>query len=147
MPFGSFANKGKSAWGNINDVIEGAKKFGQMENNGKRRWVMPGFNFLGPNNPVEEQIAQGIKPTNDTDAAALNHDLDYSDIWAKHKAGKLDKNEFNKQVRDSDTRFINHLDNNGEDNLWGNRIGRHLIKAKNIAEDLGIIDHNYFLKD
>jgi hypothetical protein len=144
MVFGEIFSRAKKYIGNF---FEGVKKFGQIDKSGKRVWLMPGYNFLGPGNSVEDQIKNGVKPKNKTDEAAMHHDLDYSEIWDKHKQGKIDKSEMNRRVRESDNRFINHLQNNGESHNLGNILGRNLIKLKNWGEDLGVVSHDYFLRD
>lgn len=44
----------------------------------------PGYNFLGPGTKLEKKLEAGVKPINDLDAAALEHDLYYKE----HKSRK-----------------------------------------------------------
>ena len=68
----------------------------------KKGWTLPGHNYTGPYNPLEQQLRYDpttgeileflVKPTGKTDAVAAQHDVDYSlcgnDRKCKNKADK-----------------------------------------------------------
>ena len=52
-------------------------KAGKAQLRAKSRgdWTLPGYNYLGPGNPVDD-----FPPQNEDDAIARDHDMDYQDI-------------------------------------------------------------------
>ena len=79
---------------------------------------VPGYNYLGPNTKIDIRLKDnafpkpGEEPINNTDAAALTHDVSYSNfeklglkgkelLDAKHKADKVLIDEFETLPTDS----------------------------------------------
>ena len=64
----------------------------------KKGWVLPGYRYLGPANPLEEQLDEndkprpGFEPVNGLDTVALHHDICTRDAEAlkdKHKCDQI----------------------------------------------------------
>ena len=96
----------------------------------KKGWTLPGHNYTGPYNPLEQQLrydpATGkileyyVKPSGKTDAVAAQHDVDYSlcgnDRRCKNKADK-------KMVAALDAIPWN-------ERQWGHMLTRNIINTK-----------------
>lgn len=101
----------------------------------KGGFTLPGHNYTGPYNPLEEQISYDPKtgkilkiyqqPTGKTDAIAMQHDVDYSvcgdDKKCKNKADR-------KMVKDLDAVPYN-------ERQWGHFLARNAI---NVKQKLGL---------
>ena len=96
----------------------------------KKGWTLPGHNYTGPYNPLEQQLrydpATGeileyyVKPSGKTDAVAAQHDVDYSlcgnDRRCKNKA---------------DRKMVAALDAiPWKERQWGHALARNVIDAK-----------------
>ena len=96
----------------------------------KGGWTLPGHNYTGPYNPLEQQLrydpATGeileyyVKPSGKTDAVAAQHDVDYSlcgnDRRCKNKA---------------DRKMVAALDAiPWKERQWGHALARNVIDAK-----------------
>ena len=101
----------------------------------RKGWTLPGHNFTGPYNPLEEQLrydpATGEilevyqKPTGKTDAVAAQHDVDYSVCGNDRKC----KNK-------ADRRMVKSLDAiPWNERQWGHALARNVIDVK---EKLGL---------
>ena len=76
----------------------------------KRGWTLPGHNYTGPYNPLEQQVNYDPetgeileiyqKPTGATDAIAIQHDVDY-DVCSNREKNmvKISKNENTKRIK------------------------------------------------
>ena len=96
----------------------------------KKGWTLPGHNYTGPYNPLEQQLkydpATGeilkyyVKPSGKTDAVAAQHDVDYSlcgnDRRCKNKADK---------------KMVAALDAiPWKERQWGHALARNIINTK-----------------
>ena len=63
-------------------------------------------NFAGPGTNISARLARGDKPVNQSDAYAMQHDVDYMNIGRAKKQGKIDAREARHMVRDSDNRLM-----------------------------------------
>ena len=96
----------------------------------KKGWTLPGHNYTGPFNPLEQQLrydpATGeileyyVKPSGKTDAVAAQHDVDYSlcgnDRRCKNKADK---------------KMVAALDAiPWKERQWGHALARNIINTK-----------------
>ena len=101
--------------------------------NQKKGWTLPGHNYTGPYNPLDEQLrfdpATGQilefiqKPTGKTDAVAAQHDVDYS-VCAKGKNPRQCKNK-------ADRKMVAALDAiPWKERQWGHALARNVIDAK-----------------
>jgi hypothetical protein len=62
----------------------------------------PGYRYLGPGTPVEQQIADGVEPKNKLDSLAKEHDIFYSNhssLSDRHRADKILQLEAAKRIR------------------------------------------------
>ena len=96
----------------------------------QKGWTLPGHNYTGPYNPLEEQLRYNPttgeilefyqKPTGKTDAVAAQHDVDYSvcgnDRKCKNKADR-------KMVKSLDAIPWN-------ERQWGHALARNVIDVK-----------------
>ena len=96
----------------------------------KKGWTLPGHNYTGPYNPLEQQLRYDpttgeileyyVKPSGKTDAIAAQHDVDYSvckdDRKCKNKA---------------DRKMVAALDAiPWEERQWGHALARNIINTK-----------------
>ena len=103
--------------------------------NQKKGWTLPGHNYTGPYNPLEQQLRYDpttgeileflVKPTGKTDAVAAQHDVDYSlcgnDRKCKNKADK---------------KMVAALDAiPWKERQWGHALARNTI---NVKQKLGL---------
>ena len=101
----------------------------------KKGWTLPGHNYTGPYNPLEQQLRYDpttgeileflVKPTGKTDAVAAQHDVDYSlcgnDRKCKNKADK---------------KMVAALDAiPWKERQWGHALARNTI---NVKQKLGL---------
>ena len=73
----------------------------------KRGWTLPGHNYTGPYNPLENQVRYDPltgeileiyqQPTGKTDAVAMRHDIDYSFCQNKGENVRQCKNKADKK--------------------------------------------------
>ena len=96
----------------------------------QKGWTLPGHNYTGPYNPLEEQLRYNpttgeilefyVNPTGKTDAIAAQHDVDYSvcgnDRKCKNKADR-------KMVKSLDAIPWN-------ERQWGHALARNVIDVK-----------------
>ena len=96
----------------------------------QKGWTLPGHNYTGPYNPLEEQLRFDpktgeileyyVKPSGKTDAVAAQHDVDYSvcgnDRRCKNKADR-------KMVKSLDSIPWN-------ERQWGHALARNVIDVK-----------------
>ena len=96
----------------------------------RKGWTLPGHNFTGPYNPLEDQLRYDpttgeilefyVNPTGKTDAIAAQHDVDYSvcgnDRKCKNKADR-------KMVKSLDAIPWN-------ERQWGHALARNVIDVK-----------------
>ena len=96
-------------------------------------WIKSRYNYLGPGTPIIERIQRGDPPLNALDEEAMIHDIDY--LNAKTLT----------DLRKADIEFINNVKK-----LDGAKMIKDLviisIVTKMLAEDLGLLDKNYFSK-
>ena len=99
----------------------------------KKGWTLPGHNYTGPYNPLDEQLRYDPstgqilefiqKPTGKTDAVAAQHDVDYS-VCEKGKNPRKCKNK-------ADRKMVAALDAiPWKERQWGHALARNVIDAK-----------------
>ena len=96
----------------------------------RKGWTLPGHNYTGPYNPLEDQLRYDpttgeilefyVNPTGKTDAIAAQHDVDYSvcgnDRKCKYKA---------------DRKMVKSLDAiPWKERQWGHALARNVIDVK-----------------
>ena len=98
-------------------------------------FVMPGHNYTGPGNPLEQQLrydpntGQRLEtyqqPTGKTDAVSMQHDVDYTVCSNKPKSDQV------KCKNDADRKMAKALDAiPWKDRQWEHAIPRNAIAAK-----------------
>ena len=96
----------------------------------QKGWTLPGHNYTGPYNPLEEQLRYDpttgeilefyVNPTGKTDAVAAQHDVDYSVCGNDRKC----KNK-------ADRKMVKSLDAiPWEERQWGHALARNVIDVK-----------------
>ena len=101
----------------------------------KKGFVLPGHNYTGPGNPLEQQLEYDTntgqilkiyqKPTGRTDAVSMQHDVDYSVCGNKPKSNQV------KCKNEADRKMVKALDAiPWKDRQWGHAVARNVIAAK-----------------
>ena len=101
----------------------------------KKGFVMPGHNYTGPGNPLEQQLRYDPntgqileiyqKPTGRTDAVSMQHDVDYTVCGNKSKSNQV------KCKNEADRKMVKALDAiPWKDRQWGHAVARNAIAAK-----------------
>ena len=96
----------------------------------RKGWTLPGHNYTGPYNPLEDQLRYDpttgeilefyVNPTGKTDAIAAQHDVDYSVCGNDRKC----KNK-------ADRKMVKSLDAiPWEERQWGHALARNVIDVK-----------------
>ena len=96
----------------------------------RKGWTLPGHNFTGPYNPLEDQLRYDpttgeilefyVNPTGKTDAIAAQHDVDYSVCGNDRKC----KNK-------ADRKMVKSLDEiPWKERQWGHALARNVIDVK-----------------
>lgn len=100
------------------------------------------YNWVGPGTAVEKRLELGIKPIDGIDAAAKQHDIDYTlNFQARAKKGeKVSKAE----VQAADKKFVERAKANRKDNPALVAAIIPAFKAKKLAEDTGIMNSDAF---
>ena len=99
----------------------------------KKGWTLPGHNYTGPYNPLEQQLRYDpttgeileyyVKPSGKTDAIAAQHDVDYSVCGNDRKC----KNK-------ADRKMVKSLDAiPWKERQWGHALARNVIDCKTEA--------------
>ena len=124
--------KGKGAQGGRPKRAKGVdvhKAIGKLPKP-RKGWTLPGHNYTGPYNPLEDQLRYDpttgeilefyVNPTGKTDAIAAQHDVDYSVCGNDRKC----KNK-------ADRKMVNSLDAiPWEKRQWGHALARNVIDVK-----------------
>ena len=101
----------------------------------KKGFVMPGHNYMGPGNPLHEQLMYDPntgqileiyqQPTGRTDAISMQHDVDYSVCGNKPKGDQV------KCKNEADRKMVKALDSiPWKERQWGHTVARNAIAAK-----------------
>ena len=100
------------------------------------------YNWAGPGTQVERRLSQNIQPIDGIDAAAKDHDLTYTlDFQRRMKQGQTVSKQ---EVQLADKRFVESVKKNKKDNpLFATAIPP-VFKAKEIAENVGVLSHTAF---
>ena len=96
----------------------------------RKGWTLPGHNYTGPYNPLEDQLRYNpttgeilefyVNPTGKTDAIAAQHDVDYSVCGNDRKC----KNK-------ADRKMVKSLDAiPWKERQWGHALARNVIDVK-----------------
>jgi hypothetical protein len=104
----------------------------------KKGWTLPGHNYTGPYNPLEQQLKYNPEtgeileiyqqPTGSTDAVAMQHDVDYSSCAFRKQ--KYDENE-QKCKNQADRKMVKSLDSiPRKKRQWGHALARNVINSK-----------------
>ena len=110
----------------------------------KKGWTLPGHNYTGPYNPLEQQLrfdpATGQifefiqKPTGKTDAVAAQHDVDYS-VCEKGKNPR-NPSAIRQCKNKADKKMVAALDAiPWKERQWGHALARNTI---NVKQKLGL---------
>ena len=106
----------------------------------------PGYSFVGPGTKAQERVDAGILPINKTDESGRLHDLTFAEIGKRKKKENLSDRQVRDLVRQADERFISDLGSyEDEKDNFVNKSARFVIRAKTIADDLGMTDPTMFL--
>ena len=100
------------------------------------------YNYAGPGTQVERRLAQNIQPIDGIDAAAKQHDIDYTLNFQKRmkRGEKVSKQE----VQMADKKFVDSVKQNKTDNPIFAAVIPPVFKAKEIAENVGALSHTAF---
>ena len=101
----------------------------------KKGFMMPGHNYTGPRNPLEQQLRYDPttgqileiyqKPTGKTDAVSMQHDVDYTICGNESKSDQV------KCKNEADRKMVKALDAiPWKDRQWGHAVARNAIAAK-----------------
>ena len=101
----------------------------------KKGFMMPGHNYTGPGNPLEQQLSYDPntghileiyqKPTGRTDAVSMQHDVDYTVCGNKSKSNQV------KCKNEADRKMVKALDAiPWKERQWGHAVARNAIAAK-----------------
>ena len=100
------------------------------------------YNWAGPGTKVEERLSKNIQPIDGIDAAAKQHDIDYTlDFQRRMKQGQTVSKQ---EVQLADKRFLNAVKQNRRDNPVLAAVIPPVFKAKEVAENIGILPHTAF---
>ena len=119
-------------WARVGKGVDIHKAIGKLPKP-KKGWTLPGHNYTGPYNPLEQQLRFNpetgeileyyVKPSGKTDAVAAQHDVDYS-VCAKGKNPRKCKNK-------ADRKMVAALDAiPWKERQWGHALARNVIDAK-----------------
>ena len=115
-----------------------AKKIVRRDGKIKRQ----NYNFLGPGTAVEKRLEKNIKPIDNLDDAARDHDVIYTlDFQKRMKQGQTVSK---KEVQLADKRFVEKVKKNSKDNPVLAAAIPPIFKAKEIAENVGVLPHTAF---
>lgn len=92
------------------------------------------YNYCGPGNSLNNG-----EPTNASDAACRQHDIDYGNFAKERRKGNLTDQEARELVRESDARLIQGLQQSENRDL-GSYASEYGIKFKTLLEDVGLLD-------
>lgn len=116
---------------------------------GESNTHLPGYNFVGPGSDAERRLKLGIKPVNNTDSAAMEHDLEYGAIQRQYKSGKITREQADKLTRLSDEKLKRNFALARKNAPIGEKVLNNLahtaISAKNLGENLGVISPGKFV--
>ena len=101
----------------------------------KKGFMMPGHNYTGPGNPLEQQLRYDPntgkileiyqQPTGKTDAVSMQHDVDYTVCGNKTKSSQV------KCKNEADRKMVKALDAiPWKERQWGHAVARNAIAAK-----------------
>ena len=132
--FSDIYTKAKNAIGNaINQIKDRGTAF------------FTGSNYIGPFNRLDDDYLRSHPPKDAADSTALSHDLDYSRIARDRDNGRISRDEANRQIRGSDQRFLNGMNQHFYTNPLGATLGHVGIAFKNMLEDKYGLDRNLFV--
>lgn len=108
--------------------------------NGKVKYQ--NYNYAGPGTNVATRLSRGDRPIDGIDAAARQHDIDYTNNFQERmkKGQKVTK----KEVQEADKRFVEATKMSKRDNIAFASIIPPLFQAKKAAEDTGVLSHTSF---
>jgi hypothetical protein len=139
-------------WGNIKDTLSdlGAKGLGlidKIKNEVQDRGstILTHSNYVGPFNSTSEAYQKSHPPTGPVDQTGLTHDLTYSDIAKRRDSGEITKEQAEKEIRESDEKFLRDVQKNWKSDPWASLLGFAGIYSKTLAEDLLGVDKNKFV--
>jgi hypothetical protein len=143
--FNNLYDKATNFFGSVKD--KAVKAFHDIKDKIKERGttLLTGTHYVGPFNSLSDEYIRTHPPTDKVDEGGLQHDRDYSHIAGLRDSGKVSHDEAKKLIRDSDTRFLDHMKEHHSANKWASGLGYLGIKGKNILEDIGLIDPNKFV--
>ena len=110
---------------------------------------LPFGNWIGPGTRVRWRIAQGIRPTTNTDAGARVHDIEYNNIATRIKNGHMNPAQAKEAIRTSDLKLVRtataNLGSRNPIEKMHAYLGSTGIIGKNAIEDLGLLSETKFV--
>lgn len=117
----------------------------QKEFQTKGAAVLTRTNYVGPWNRLDDEYLRTNPPVDIIDEGAMKHDLEYSRIAKLRDDGKINKEETDKLIRDSDIAFLDNIRKHWKVNPWASALGYAGIRNKNLLEDYADLDKNLFV--
>lgn len=107
--------------------------------------ILTNSNYVGPFNSTSESYQKSHPPTGPVDQTGLTHDLTYSDIAKRRDSGEITKEQAEKEIRESDEKFLRDVQKNWKSDPWAALLGYSGIYSKTLAEDILGVDKNKFV--
>jgi hypothetical protein len=123
------------------ELVEKARK--KVKDRGTT--LLTGTHYSGPFNRTDEEYQRLHPPTDQIDRGALEHDLTYEKIAKSRDSGKISRTESDRQIRESDEKFLKNIRDNWRENPWASVLSYAGIKGKTLAEDYLGVDRNKFV--
>ena len=123
------------------ELVEKARK--KVKDRGTT--LLTGTHYSGPFNRTDEEYQRLHPPTDQIDRGALEHDLTYEKIAKSRDSGHISRTESDRQIRESDEKFLKNIRDNWRENPWASVLSYAGIKGKTLAEDYLGVDRNKFV--
>jgi len=123
------------------ELVEKARK--KVKDRGTT--LLTGTHYSGPFNRTDEEYQRLHPPTDQIDRGALEHDLTYEKIAKSRDSGNISRTESDRQIRESDEKFLKNIRDNWRENPWASVLSYAGIKGKTLAEDYLGVDRNKFV--
>lgn len=101
------------------------------------------YNYLGPGTNIQARLERKDPPINDLDSFAKKHDTDYHNISREYKNNEITRPEFISKIKLADEKFKEKAIQSKDAPILG-KIASKMILAKEIGEDIGLINRSKF---